>query len=183
MASEYFGTNVPDAVAMAKWYVENLDMQIVCSDDLPPYTHLLADSTGRTGFKISSDPEEPLPNYFAFQKLRFQIASTTNGYSSLKDKLIRAGAVILGDEIAEDGSQVITFLDPWNIPFQLAKRIVRKEDENEKGSDHCRGLVLVRSETCVSYVRLDKMLAELDFVKYGPCPDELVELTLARLRK
>ncbi len=183
MAFKHFGINVPDAVAMAKWYVENLDMNIVCSTDSPPYTHFLADSTSRTIIKIYSNPNDPIPGYSAQHHLRSQIAFATNDPCAIKEKLIKAGASLVLDETTEDGSQVITLRDPWNIPFQLAKRTLGKEDKDGESKDRGRDLVLIQSEAAVLYVSLEETLAELDSIKYGPCPENLVELTMARAKK
>ncbi len=122
MKFEHFGINVPDAVAMAKWYVENLDMKIVVGNDSAPYAHFLADSTGRTIIEIYSNPDDPIPDYTAQHHLRFHIAFASEDPAAAKDKLIKAGASLVIDETTPDGSQVITLRDPWNIPFQLAKR-------------------------------------------------------------
>jgi catechol-2,3-dioxygenase len=122
MKFEHFGINVPDAVALAKWYVDNVGMQIVVGNETAPYAHFLADSSGRTIIEIYSNPDDPIPDYSAQHHLRFHFAFATDEPDAMMDKLIKAGATLVIDETTPDGSRVITLRDPWNIPVQLAKR-------------------------------------------------------------
>lgn len=122
MKFEHFGINVPDASGMAAWYVANLGAQIVRRQEVAPFTHFLADSSGRTVMEIYSNPKDPIPDYTKLHHLRFHIAFACEDPTEMKDKLIQAGATLVIEETTPDGSTVITLRDPWNIPIQLAKR-------------------------------------------------------------
>lgn len=52
------------------------------------------------------------------------------------------------------------------------------EDDIERGRD----LIASSSEAARLYAGLEETLTELDSIKYEPCPDNLVELTIARLK-
>ena len=47
MKFEHFGINVPDPVAMAAWYVKHFQMKVLRAMKEDPYTHFLADESGR----------------------------------------------------------------------------------------------------------------------------------------
>ena len=47
MVFEHFGINVPDARAMAQWYMKHLNMRAVVAMTVPPYAHFLCDESGR----------------------------------------------------------------------------------------------------------------------------------------
>ena len=122
MIFEHFGINVPDARAMAKWYVDNLGMKIVHAVENAPYAHFLADETGRTIMEIYSNTDHPIPDYAAQHPSKYHFALKTNDPSASKDKLVKAGAKFLFEETLDDGSFLIMLRDPWDIPLQLAKR-------------------------------------------------------------
>ena len=56
MNFEHFALNVPDARAHAQWYVQHLGFTIVRQRPDAPYTHFLADTTGRTGLTRRGAP-------------------------------------------------------------------------------------------------------------------------------
>jgi len=119
---EHFAINVADATAMARWYVDNLGAQIVSRLEVAPFTHFLADSSGRTVMEIYSNPSDPIPDYSAQHHLRFHIAFACSDPQAAKDRIVKAGARVVVEETTADGSTVITLRDPWNIPFQFARR-------------------------------------------------------------
>ena len=123
MRFEHFAINVPDASAMARWYVANLDMRIVRGSDSFPFAHFLADSTGRTIIEIYSNPADPIPDYSWQHHFRFHFAFAADDLDTTMQKLILAGASLAIDETIPDGSRIITLRDLWGIPFQLARRI------------------------------------------------------------
>ncbi|MBE0536663.1 MAG: VOC family protein [Phycisphaerae bacterium] len=122
MKFEHFGINVPDAAAMARWYVSHLGAQVVRALDVAPFTHFLADGTGRTIMEIYSNPADPIPDYSQQHHLRFHVAFVSDDPAGDKNRLTEAGASLVIEETTPDGSTVITLRDPWNMPIQLAKR-------------------------------------------------------------
>lgn len=53
---------------------------------------------------------------------------------------------------------------------------------DEESINRGRDLVAANPEAAVLYARLEETLTQLDSIKYGPCPENLVELTVARLK-
>ncbi len=122
MKFEHFAINVPDAAAMAHWYVDHLGALIVRRQDTAPFTHFLADSTGRTIMEIYSNPADAIPVYGQQHHLRFHVAFACKDPASEQNRLVAAGATLVIEETTPDGSTVITLRDPWDVPIQLARR-------------------------------------------------------------
>lgn len=53
---------------------------------------------------------------------------------------------------------------------------------DEKSINHGRDLVAGNPEAAMLYAQLEESLTQLDSIKYVPCPENLVELTVARLK-
>jgi len=121
MQFEHFGINVPNAAAMAKWYVENCGMKIVFAAQ-SNQAHFLADEKGRICMEIYTNPNAPIPDYKRQLPLVFHIAFAADP-AAFKEKLIAAGAAVFEEINLADGSHIITFRDPWGVPFQLCKRV------------------------------------------------------------
>ncbi len=121
MQFEHFGINVPEAAAMAKWYVENCGMKIVKAVPKPHQAHFLADEKGRICMEIYTNPAAAVPDYRQRHPLIFHIAFAADP-AVYKDKLLAAGATVFEEIKMDDGSHIITFRDPWGVPFQLCKR-------------------------------------------------------------
>ncbi len=122
MVFEHVGLNVPDARAMADWYVNHCRMRVVRSIDRPPHTHFLADAGGRVVLEIYSNPADAIPDYSAQHPLRYHFALAAADPAGERDRLVAAGASPVTDETLDDGSRIITLRDPWGLPLQLARR-------------------------------------------------------------
>jgi catechol 2,3-dioxygenase-like lactoylglutathione lyase family enzyme len=121
MQFEHFGINVPDAKAMAQWYVKNCQLKIVKAVPKPSQTHFLADEKGRIFIEIYTNPNAAVPDYKSQVPLVFHFAFAADP-AAMKDKLIAAGATMFEEIKLDDGSHIITFRDPWGVPFQLCNR-------------------------------------------------------------
>ena len=122
MQFEHFGINVPDAKAMAAWYVKNCQLKIVRAIPQPSQTHFLADEKGRICIEIYTNSNAAVPNYLLQHPLCFHFAFEAASPAAMKDKLVAAGATVFEELNLEDGSCIIMFRDPWGVPFQLCKR-------------------------------------------------------------
>ncbi|MFH1005913.1 MAG: VOC family protein [Candidatus Latescibacterota bacterium] len=122
MQFEHFGINVPDATAMAGWYVKHLGMRVVLASEGAPFMHFLADEGGRVVMEIYSNPAAPMPDYATEHPMRLHIAFAEPDPGATKDRLIQAGAVLLNENKMADGSHLVMLRDPWGIPLQLCKR-------------------------------------------------------------
>lgn len=121
MQFEHFGLNVPDAKAMAAWYVKNCNMKIVRA--LPKaQTHFLADEKGHVMMEIYTNPADAIPEHSAEHPLRFHFAFAVSNPTVMKEKLVAAGASVVEELKLDDGSHLVMLRDPWGVPFQLCKR-------------------------------------------------------------
>ncbi|MBN1788393.1 MAG: VOC family protein [Sedimentisphaerales bacterium] len=122
MQFEHFGINVPAGTQMAEWYVKNCNMKIVRAMPEANQTYFLADEKGRVCMEIYTNPGAPVPDYSSQHPLCFHIAIAADDPVAMKDKLTAAGASVFEELNLEDGTCIITFRDPWGVPFQLCKR-------------------------------------------------------------
>lgn len=122
MQFEHFGINVPDAPAMADWYVKNCNMKIVRALPQSNQTYFLADEKGRVVMEIYTNLKSAVPDHKTEHPLRFHFAFAVKEPTILKDKLAAAGALVVEELKMDDGSHLIMMRDPWGVPFQLCKR-------------------------------------------------------------
>ncbi|MEM7369722.1 MAG: VOC family protein [Bacteroidota bacterium] len=125
MLLEHVAINVPDPVAMAKWYVTHCDMRLVVENDSPPFVHFLADQTGRTCIEIYNNPMAPVPDYSTQHHLIYHQAFAVENMEQSKADLLSAGASFVEEVVTPNGSRLIMLRDPWGIPLQLVHRIGR----------------------------------------------------------
>ena len=122
MEFEHFGLNVPDAKAMADWYVKYCNMKIVRALPKANQTHFLADEKGRVMMEIYTNPASAIPDHSTEHPLRFHFAFAVSEPAALKEKLVLAGASVVEELRLDDGSHLIMMRDPWGVPLQLCKR-------------------------------------------------------------
>ncbi|MEJ5309842.1 MAG: VOC family protein [Anaerolineae bacterium] len=122
MKFEHFGINVPDAAAMAAWYVENLHMQVVRAVHGAPHTHFLADATGCVVMEIYSNPAAPILDYANQDPLCFHVAFAVEDAAAARDVLLAKGATLVVNQLLDDGSLLVMLRDPWGVALQLCQR-------------------------------------------------------------
>ena len=122
MKFEHFALNVPDVRAIARWYVEHLGMTVARSRDDAPFTHFLADESGRVIVEFYTNPTAAIPDYAAAHPLCFHIAFVAKDAREIRAKLEQAGAKLFIEETTPDGSLLIMMRDPWGIPLQFCQR-------------------------------------------------------------
>ena len=122
MIFEHFALNVPDAAAMASWYVQHLHMQIVRAVPSAPHTHFLADATGRVVMEIYSNTAAPIADYTAQDPLCLHIAFAVDDAAATRDDLLAKGATLVVNQILDDGSLLVMLRDPWGVALQLCQR-------------------------------------------------------------
>ena len=122
MKMEHVGLNVAQPVAMAAWYVEHLGMRAVRSMDTEPYTHFLADSSGTVMVEIYTNPPDRVPDYAGMDPLLLHLAFVSDRPEDDKRALLAAGATLVEEIHAEDGSHLVMLRDPWGLPIQLCRR-------------------------------------------------------------
>jgi len=122
MKFEHFALNVPDARATAAWYVQHLGVTIARARPDAPYTHFLADDTGRVFLEIYSNPTDPIPAYATQHQLRVHFGLAVADAKAERARLEKAGATLIVEEPQPDGTQLIMMRDPWGVPVQLCQR-------------------------------------------------------------
>lgn len=122
MIFEHFALNVPDVRATAAWYVTHLGLQVARAKADAPYTHFLADSTGRVFIELYSNPADPFPDYARQHQLRVHFAFAVADARAERRRLEKAGATLIVEEEFADGTLLIMLRDPWGVPVQLCQR-------------------------------------------------------------
>ena len=122
MKFEHFALNVPDPRAHAQWYVRHLGFTIARAREDAPFTHFLADETGRTIVELYTNPKAAIPDYAAAHPLCFHIAVVAADAKAERARLEAAGAKLFLEEPQPDGSLLIMLRDPWGVPLQLCQR-------------------------------------------------------------
>lgn len=123
MKLEHLAINVADPQAIAKWYVENLDMVIMRASDEPPYMTFVADKDKASMIEIYGNSEAEVPDYAAIPPLTFHLAFLASDIESKRDALLAAGATLAGDlNETPAGDRLLFLRDPWGIPLQLVQR-------------------------------------------------------------
>src|SRR5437879_253335 len=97
MNIEHFAVNVPDPAGAATWYVRHLGMRGVRSLSEAPFTHFLADESGRVVVEMYGHTKAPVPDYRAMDPLVFHIAFVTTDVRGALTRLLAAGATNAGD--------------------------------------------------------------------------------------
>lgn len=122
MIFEHFALNVPDVRATAQWYVVHLGLKVARARTDAPFTHFLADETGRVFIELYSNPVDPIPNYPAQHQLRVHFAFAVADARAERFRLEQAGATLIVEEPFPDGTLLIMMRDPWGVPVQLCQR-------------------------------------------------------------
>ena len=117
MNVEHFALNVPDPVAAAAWYVEHLGLRVLRSLSEPPFTHFLADGSGRVVIELYRHAKAPVPDYAATDPLVLHVAFVTDDIRGALDRLLGAGGKRAGEvAITSAGDEMVFLRDPWVSP-------------------------------------------------------------------
>ena len=122
MKFEHFALNVPDARAHSRWYVEHAGFVVARRREDAPYTHFLADETGRVIVELYTNPAAAVPDYGAAHPLCFHFALIAADAAVERVRFERAGATFAFEDALPDGSRLIMLRDPWGVPLQLCQR-------------------------------------------------------------
>lgn len=122
LAFEHLALNVHDPVAVAAWYVEHLGMDIVRQGPPPVHMHFLADASRRAMIELYTNSAAPVDVYRDMHPAQLHLAFTSADPAADTARLVAAGATLLDDQQAPDGSHLVMLRDPWGLPIQLARR-------------------------------------------------------------
>ncbi len=122
MKLEHFALNVADPTAMALWYEEHLGMKTVRKMEQAPFTHFIADNSGRIMIEIYNNPADSVPSYDDMDPLIVHLAFVSENPDADKEKLLAAGATFVSDNQFDDGTHLLMLRDPWGLAIQFCKR-------------------------------------------------------------
>lgn len=124
MKLEHVAINLPVHPAeVAQWYVDNLDMIVVRSQDEAPYMTFICDKDRASMLEIYHNTTVDLPDYANIPAFNLHFAFSVTDMEGTRDRLVAAGATPEGDITTTPGGDRLLFLrDPWNITVQLVQR-------------------------------------------------------------
>jgi glyoxylase I family protein len=123
MNIEHVAFNVADPVAVARWYIDHLQMQVMRTSGPPTHTHFLADANGRSMIEIYHNSKATVPDYRAMNPLVLHLAFAADDVRATRTRLLKAGAAAEGEmTVADNGDELAMLRDPWGFPIQLVKR-------------------------------------------------------------
>jgi glyoxylase I family protein len=121
MKFEHFALNVSDVRAQAAWWVQHLGLTVARKRDDAPYTHFLADETGRVIVELYSNPSAAMPDYKQQHPLVFHVAFVSKDARADRARLEQAGATFVVED-TPDGSSLVMMRDPWGVSLQFCQR-------------------------------------------------------------
>jgi glyoxylase I family protein len=125
MNIEHVAFNVAEPVAVARWYIDHLQMQVVRKSGPPTDAHFLADASGRSMIEVYHNPKAVVPDYRAMNPLVLHLAFSADDVRVTRTRLLQAGATAEGEmTVSGNGDELAMLRDPWGFPIQLVNRRV-----------------------------------------------------------
>ena len=121
MKLEHVAFNVTDPVAVAAWYCTHLGLTVAKHVPEPVQTHFLHDGSTSV-LEFYSNPAGRIPDYFAQDPLQLHVAFITTDPEGDIKRLVGAGATLVSDSTAPDGTRLVMLRDPWGLAVQLCRR-------------------------------------------------------------
>ena len=120
---EHVAINVEDPAAMAKWYCRNLGMRIVRKGPAPVNARFISDAAENMMLELYNNPPDAVPDYASMDPLLLHIAFMVEDVKGIREKLIAAGAIPVGDvTVTPNGDEIAVLRDPWALAIQFVKR-------------------------------------------------------------
>lgn len=122
MKLEHVAINVPDAPALADWFVQHLGMRIVLSGPEPVSMRFVADEAGSM-LELYNNTGVPMPDYANIHPTNLHIAFTSSDIEADRERMLAAGATIATDiTVTPAGDKLLFMRTPWHVPFQFVQR-------------------------------------------------------------
>lgn len=122
MKFEHFALNVSDPVTAAQWYVTHCGMTVARAQTEAPFTHFLADSSGRLAMEIYHNPKAVVHDFAHQHPLEFHFAFAVPEAEPVKARLVAAGATVFEEIGPENGTHLIMLRDPFGVALQICQR-------------------------------------------------------------
>lgn len=121
MRLEHCALQVPDAPALADWYVKHLGCSVARAGGAPAFVRFLA--AGPVLIEIYQGSVAPTPDYASRHPLQFHLAFESENLKADRDRLLAAGATLAEDYCTNAaGDELLMLRDPWGIGLQLVRR-------------------------------------------------------------
>jgi len=124
MKIEHIGICVAAPISMGEWYRDNLGFKIIRSagDDIDGVSFVV-DGEGKTILELGRLPEGPPLDGRSLLPLQLHIAVECEDPSAEAERLIDAGAELLGESPRNRyKGEKILICDPWGYTIQLVNR-------------------------------------------------------------
>lgn len=123
MKIEHLALNVPDPLAMARWYVDHLGLTVKRRYLEAPWGHFLADDSGTVMIELYGNSKAPALDLPNVAPPALHLAFVSSDVAADVAKLTAAGATLVsGPETAANGDGLAMLRDPWGVCLQLVKR-------------------------------------------------------------
>lgn len=133
MKIEHVAFNVTKPVAVARWYIDHLEMRAARTFGPPTHTHFLVDASGQSMIEIYNNPKATVPEYRKTDPLVLHLAFAADDVRATRTRLLQAGATAEGEVVvADNGDELAMLRDPWGFAIQLVKRSRPMLENNAK---------------------------------------------------
>jgi glyoxylase I family protein len=122
MKFEHFALNVPDARRQAQWWIDHVGFCVVWRNEDAPFTHFLADDSGRVIMELYSAPAVPFWSQGDLPAGSFHVAVVAADARHERTRLEKAGATLQSENVFPDGTCLVMLRDPWGVSLQLCQR-------------------------------------------------------------
>lgn len=123
MKIEHTAYQVADPVALSRWYVAHLGLEIKRAQAEAPFGHFLADDGGTVMLEFYRQDHLPVPDYRSMDPLLLHLAFLADNVPATRATLMAAGATPEGDVFRNPaGDEVAMLRDPWGLAVQLIRR-------------------------------------------------------------
>ena len=123
MKIEHLALNVPDPLAMARWYVDHLGLSVKRRYLEAPWGHFLADDGGTVMLELYGNEKAPMLDLPNVAPPALHLAFASRDVEADVKRLVSAGAkLVSGPETAANGDGLAMLRDPWGVCVQLVKR-------------------------------------------------------------
>jgi len=87
-----------------------------------PFTTFLRDDSNTILLEIYKNPAADVPPYREMNPLVVHLAFVSDDPTGEKNRLLKAGAVLVSDHQLNDGTHLVMMRDPWGLAIQFCKR-------------------------------------------------------------
>ncbi len=123
MKIEHTAYQVDDPVALSRWYVAHLGLEIKRAQAVAPFGHFLADTGGTVMLEFYRQAHLAVPDYRSMDPRLLHRAFLADDIPATRARLMVAGATPEGEVVRNAaGDEVAMLRDPWGLAIQLIRR-------------------------------------------------------------